>query len=95
MKVLLRAFSSYCETSQKVVDSSSQIMYLWVLGAVLLLEGPPVLDIVEPDVGGDDAGEERHEGALLQLVDQDRGVALTCTVQYSTVQSITVQYSKV
>ena len=65
-------------------------MYLWVLGAVLLLEGPPVLDIVEPDVGGDDAGEQRHEGALLQLVDQDRGVALACTVQYNTIQSITV-----
>ena len=90
MKVLLRAFSSYCETSQKVIDSSSLVIYLWVLGAVLLLEGPPVLDIVKADVGGDDAGEQRHQGALLQLVDQDRGVALTCTVQYNTIQSITV-----
>ena len=28
----------------------------------------PVLDVVQADVGGDDAGQQGHEGALLQLV---------------------------
>ena len=38
----------------------------------------PVLDVIEADVGGDDAGEERHQGALLQLVNQDGRVTLPC-----------------
>ena len=40
------------------------------------LVGPAALDVVEPEVDGERVGEEGHERPLLQLVEQDRSVAL-------------------
>ena len=40
----------------------------------------PVLDLIKADVGGDDAGQERHQGALLQLVNQDQVNTGLCLV---------------
>ena len=37
---------------------------------------PTVLDVVEPEVDGEGVGEQGHESPLLELVEQDRGVAL-------------------
>ena len=37
---------------------------------------PAVLHVVEAEVDGEGVGEEGHERPLLQLVEQDRGVAL-------------------
>ena len=37
---------------------------------------PAGLHVVEAEVDGEGVGEEGHERSLLQLVEQDRGVAL-------------------
>ena len=36
----------------------------------------PILDVVETNVCGDDSGQERHEGSLLKLINQDWSVTL-------------------
>jgi len=47
---------------------------LGVLGSVWLLLGPPLLDVIEADAERDRSSQKGHEGALLKLVGQDRGV---------------------
>ena len=48
-----------------------------MLGAILLLECPPVLDIIQAKVGGNHSSQERHQGPLLQLVVEDGCVRFT------------------
>merc|ERR550519_2071303 len=58
------------------LDGAAHGHNLLVLRAVLVLERPSIFDVVQSKISSDYPRKKRHEGTLLQLIDEDGRVRL-------------------
>merc|ERR1711899_305000 len=59
------------------LDRTAHGHHLFVFGTILLLECPAIFHMIQANVHSNDSYQKRHEGPLLQLVDEDGGVGLS------------------